>query len=245
MTAPGAFAAPSPPADPTAVLGRRTIAALIDAAIGLLLFPLALLVGTYTFYERVPTATPGLTAICDAEVVGDTADILCLESGDDTYIVDLSEVQGSFVKLQLVATAIGMVNPVLLQGLTGASVGKFALGLRVVRPDGSIAGFWRQVVRWLAWLVEGGLIALILVLVTDGHRRLGDVLATTYVVGTSSVGRPIELPLKLSVGPPPPAWSPDGPHWDPARGTYILFDRSLQEWRQWDEGSHSWLAISR
>ena len=61
------------------------------------------------------------------------------------------------------------------------------LGMHVVRPDGNPAGARRSLVRVAAWIVDG--IALLLPIArwsawfTPGHRRVGDWLAGTYVVG--------------------------------------------------------------
>jgi uncharacterized RDD family membrane protein YckC len=74
----------------------------------------------------------------------------------------------------------------LLPGITGASPGKSAFGIRVVRRDGSDAGWRRGLLRSVSWIVDA-LVLLIPValwgaLLTPGHRRVGDFVAGTYVV---------------------------------------------------------------
>jgi uncharacterized RDD family membrane protein YckC len=97
-----------------------------------------------------------------------------------------------------VALGWGIINEVLLQGLTGASVDMFVTGARVVKPDGSRPGIGRAFVRNLLWIVDG--INLILpiglwvAMFSRGHRRIGDMVANTYVVKSRFAGYPVRLP---------------------------------------------------
>ena len=69
---------------------------------------------------------------------------------------------------------------------TGTTLGKRALGLRVVGPDGASAGAGRIAVRTLLRVIDVlpllYLVGFIAVLVTGSHRRLGDLAARTDVV---------------------------------------------------------------
>ncbi|MFN0091142.1 MAG: RDD family protein [Acidimicrobiales bacterium] len=104
---------------------------------------------------------------------------------------------GSFVG-NLLGLAVNAGNYVVLQGATGATVGKHLLGLRVVDQNGQLCGYPKALIRWLLWIVDGfpycipGLTGLILVLATKDHRRLGDMAAGTYVVDASRVGNPLQ-----------------------------------------------------
>lgn len=89
------------------------------------------------------------------------------------------------VGLALLATLFGYF--VVLELATGGrSVGKRALGLRVVRGDGAPLGFWpiliRNVLRLVDWLPSAYLLASILILATARNQRLGDLAAGTIVV---------------------------------------------------------------
>ena len=68
----------------------------------------------------------------------------------------------------------------------GRSLGKLALGLRVVRDDGGPIGFRHALVRALLSVVEVwitfGSLALITSLASQRGKRLGDLLAGTVVV---------------------------------------------------------------
>ncbi|MGF1431408.1 RDD family protein [Kitasatospora sp. LaBMicrA B282] len=97
--------------------------------------------------------------------------------------------------------------PVLVETVSrGRSLGKAALGLRVVRADGGPAGFRHALVRALVGVFEiillTGVPAAICSLVSDDGRRLGDVFAGTLVVRervpqTAAPGAPIGMPPQV------------------------------------------------
>lgn len=92
---------------------------------------------------------------------------------------------GSF--LLLLGVLVYLIVPVTIETLTGGrSVGKFALGLRVVREDGGTIRFRHAFLRQLAWLFEvqatGGAGAAIVGLCSPDSKRMGDYLAGTYAV---------------------------------------------------------------
>jgi uncharacterized RDD family membrane protein YckC len=77
--------------------------------------------------------------------------------------------------------------PVTFETLTrGRTLGKMALGLRVVRDDGGPIGFRHALIRGLVGVVElwllSGAPALICSLANSKGKRLGDLLAGTVVV---------------------------------------------------------------
>jgi len=87
------------------------------------------------------------------------------------------------------------------------SPGKLMLGLRVVRANGYAPISWGQSAgrNALRVLFDASWIALILVLVTKGHRRVGDMAAHTLVIRKEWVGRFAEI------------WPPSGfPPWEPS-----------------------------
>ncbi len=102
---------------------------------------------------------------------------------------------------------------IVYQGLLGASLGKLAMGLRIVKSDGSLAGIGPSAIRTVLWVVDAITCGLpvvggILMLTTTGHRRVGDMGAGTYVVPQAQVGHPVILPGQpgwgtyQQVGPP-------------------------------------------
>jgi uncharacterized RDD family membrane protein YckC len=88
----------------------------------------------------------------------------------------------------------------------GRSLGKMALGLRVVGDDGGPERFRQALVRALASIVEiwalTGAPALICSLLSAKGKRLGDVFAGTFVI-QERLPRRQSLPAMLAVVPPP------------------------------------------
>jgi uncharacterized RDD family membrane protein YckC len=84
---------------------------------------------------------------------------------------------------------------VLLEGAWGATLGKLALKLRVVDRSGNVPGFGRAIVRTLLRAIEvnpfllGALPAVVVVALSRGRRRLGDMAAGTYVLLAADVER--------------------------------------------------------
>jgi uncharacterized RDD family membrane protein YckC len=98
-----------------------------------------------------------------------------------------------------------VVVPCLVETLTrGKSLGRLAVGARIVRDDGGAAGFRHAAIRALVGVLEflltlGGLAALVGIL-SPRSKRLGDHLAGTYAqyeraprVATPVFGMPLEL----------------------------------------------------
>lgn len=97
------------------------------------------------------------------------------------------------------ALAIFVGAPILVETLTrGRSVGKLALGLRIVRDDGGPITFRHAFIRALVgvvelWAASGG-IALIVCAATARGKRVGDVIAGTYALQTRA-SRAQHVPL--------------------------------------------------
>ena len=109
--------------------------------------------------------------------------------------------------------AISLVYFTLMEGFFGATVGKFATGIRVVKEDGTKADFGAALIRNILRLIDAlflYLVGAILVWTSPTKQRLGDRVAKTVVVEASSVG------AGPAGGPPPgAAWVPPV---SPARG---------------------------
>jgi uncharacterized RDD family membrane protein YckC len=99
-----------------------------------------------------------------------------------------------------------VVVPSTVETLTrGRSLGKLALGLRTVRDDAGPVSFRHAFMRALVGVVEiwvfSGVPALVCALVTTRGKRLGDVVAGTYVVRERfpfPVLRPAPMPPHLA-----------------------------------------------
>jgi len=91
----------------------------------------------------------------------------------------------AIVSVFLVSVIVGY--PVVFETLSrGRTLGKLALGLRVVREDGGPIRFRHALVRALAAVIEiwitAGAVALVVSLASSQGKRLGDFLAGTVVV---------------------------------------------------------------
>lgn len=99
---------------------------------------------------------------------------------------------------------VTVVVPTTVETLSrGRSLGKLALGLRVVRDDGGPVRFRQAFVRALVgvgelWLTLGA-VAMIASLSNDRGKRLGDLLAGTYAVRVRG-GRSSQAPLVMPPG---------------------------------------------
>jgi uncharacterized RDD family membrane protein YckC len=89
------------------------------------------------------------------------------------------------------AAALGYFGLVLLyffafEAITGRTLGKMLLGLKVIRLDGNSAGAGAIAVRTLFRLVDGlpflYLLGFIVVLSTKTRQRIGDLVARTVVI---------------------------------------------------------------
>jgi hypothetical protein len=253
------------PDDPTKVFGRRAGAAVLDGA--LVLVPFVVVVTQEMESADLDTRVDlGMIRdaddFCDEYI--DRYDGICVNVDDTVFYSE----PGPAPFFTLVGLAI--LFYVLLQGLTGWTIGKLLFKLRVVREDGGKPGLGRAFVRWFLWIVDSlpfvWLVGIITSLTTVGHRRVGDMVAKTYVVDSRAAGAPIRLPgapgaLDAAEAPAPPGAplvrpAPDpqasshpqptakpGPQWDEQRKTYIQWDPELRLWMQWDEPTSTWTPI--
>ncbi len=110
----------------------------------------------------------------------------------------------AFVLVTLVAVVVGY--PLVMETLTrGRTLGKLAMGLRTVRDDGGPIRFRQALVRALLEVVEVWVLvgspALVCSLASSRGKRLGDLLAGTYVVrerGVAQRSRPPQMPYELA-----------------------------------------------
>lgn len=223
-----AYAAPR--TDPTSVMGRRIGAYLIDSII------LAVIVLAFAIpaFNSAAVSAPSGTVECGSssrntinDGPGTSSGInLCFDDGTTVKYIPKNDAGGFLVKIYGLAAVIGLLDLVVLQGATGASLGKMVVGLRVVDGEGKKAGFGRVVIRWLLLIVDGlccALPGLISSFTSKGHRRIGDMAGGTYVVAKGDLGRPPAdgYPGASGYGPPAPYGSVPGygtgaaPGWAP------------------------------
>ncbi|MBQ89572.1 MAG: hypothetical protein CL433_12150 [Acidimicrobiaceae bacterium] len=205
---------PSPPlSNPTAVVGRRIGAFLIDGLIGVtLIFAFALATFTNTQFGD------SLTAELQCELINEFSNDLCIQADTTVYVGTANEV----LVITLIWLAWVLISTMILPGITGWSPGKLLTGIRVVKADTfKKAGLGANILRGTLWVVDafpyfapivGGAL-----LASRDRRRVGDRVANTLVVRADSVDRPpVQAPSTVVTPPaaatqlttPPP---PTGP----------------------------------
>lgn len=113
--------------------------------------------------------------------------------------VDIDAAAASALVLVMVVLVLVGV-PVVTETLSrGRTVGKLVMGLRTVRDDGGPIRFRHAFVRGLLEFVEVfllfGVPALFSSLISSSGKRLGDVVAGTYVIRERGAARPAPPPL--------------------------------------------------
>lgn len=192
-----------PADDATNVVGRRVGAFIIDFLLtGALYWGLFFLLAERMAFKPLSSVIASLTL------------------GDTTYAIT----GGRAALFFLIFFVVGLAYWVVLPGLTGFTLGKAITGVRVVKADGTLpAGIGRNFLRQLVWIADDfpylipGLTGFIVALATEGHRRVGDLAASTYVVKREAAGRPLTLGSASggqsaaagAAAGEPPGWYPD------------------------------------
>jgi len=268
-----AYAPPS--ADPTDVVGRRILAFVIDLVI-MAIAAVAMIVPLFQSTSVTESTEVARCAAFDTSAGNEDSrravdSDLCIEINDEVVYIPAGDERTFTQQVYGIGFGLQALNLILIQGLVGASIGKMVVGLRVIREDGTKAGLGWALLRYVVLLIDSFccfLPGLALVFSTKGHRRLGDMLASTFVVRSSQVGTPPQVPGVTApvgsglvaggwpgapVAPGAPGWpaapttapSADAPTWDDARSTYIQYDRDRGEWMEWDAGTGQWIPISQ
>jgi hypothetical protein len=198
------YAPALPAGDPTAVMGRRVAAWVVDSII-ILAPSAALFTSELEYLEEADLDQSGMD-FCEDYM--DQEQGVCVDVGDRVYFSD-----GVPVTPWVLALGLSILFYVLIQGLRGWTPGKLLFGIRTVAEDGRAPGIGRAIVRWLLLIVDdlcAGLVGLIVALTSKGHRRVGDMAAKTFVVGNQYMGHPIVVPGMTPGYPAYPGY-PGGP----------------------------------
>jgi uncharacterized RDD family membrane protein YckC len=183
VTSPLPTGPPPPTGDPTAVVGRRFLAAIIDIGIIWVFGAIYWLLAS----EEVPPAL-------------DRLGVSPCRSGELCTNVNSRYLEGwPMAILTFVWLAYLVAVFVLQRGLTGRTVGTMLTGVVVVGDDGRPLGVVKALVRSVAGVVDYlpccvPLVGIITSATTTGHRRVGDMAASSHVVGSEHFGRPVVVP---------------------------------------------------
>ena len=101
-------------------------------------------------------------------------------------IFPLSFLAGQSMGLQLAFSFIGILYFIVMEALKGQTVGKMALGIKVVKKDGSAISWQESIIRNLLRIVDAlpflYIIGIACIAFTANKQRVGDMAASTLVV---------------------------------------------------------------
>jgi uncharacterized RDD family membrane protein YckC len=87
--------------------------------------------------------------------------------------------------ISLLFVVFFLTYPIIMEATQGATIGKMALGLRVVREDGMPISWKASIIRYLLRIVDlqlYGLVGAIAIWTSPNRQRLGDRVAKTVVI---------------------------------------------------------------
>ncbi|MET0804828.1 MAG: RDD family protein [Acidimicrobiales bacterium] len=256
---------------PTAVLGRRYLAYLID-----LLVHLAVVAVPFFLLGEKARDSADTTPFADAYRLNP---FYAVRVDDQVWLFTKNDL----ITIGAVSAAFVILVTVIIQGRLGWTIGKALTGLRTVNRDGGPAGILRALGRTILLVIDAipswviPIVGPLIALFTSDNRRLGDLACGTYVVHKSAVGNDptgdrgpsaweprtddaaplttlaesddLRVGGAAAVGEPAPEEATDEkapayqPQWDPARQAYLQWDPRKQQWLQYDEAAGEWHPI--
>lgn len=174
---------------------------MVDALLFGLLMLLFSFLGPFGSYAPIPEGMTGQEA---CEIIRDEEGVNTCTSLDEGmlgasedrayYIPDIVAVLG-----MVAAVSWFVLIYVVWQGTAGATPGKWLLKVRVVDENGQPPGLGRSAARSLLWIADAApyvvpLVGPVAALMSTGHRRVGDMVAQTYVVGLNDAASPVQVP---------------------------------------------------
>lgn len=153
---------------------------------------------------------------------------------------------GGFPIAILVVLAVAVFG--IVQGETGTTPGKSAMGLRLVNEYGRPPGTAMALLRLAAWGIDAlpcvGIIGALLIWFSPTHQRVGDTITRTFVVGPSdgpdgAVDRG-QAPEPFDPGSERPDFKP---LWDAKVNAYVQWDPAMKRWMKYDDLAQSWSPV--
>src|SRR3954454_19596490 len=158
---------------PTQVVGRRVAAFIIDALV-------LAVISAVGWFALTKSASGGCLA-GGVEINGKCRGFY--DSGNRTIWVVINTI-----------ASIGILW--VLQGITGKTPGKAMMGIQVVNAEGTPPGVGRAALRSILWIIDDFpyiipfLTGFITALTSERNQRVGDMVASTFVVDKNFAGQP-------------------------------------------------------
>jgi uncharacterized RDD family membrane protein YckC len=232
--------------DPTAVVGRRVLAWVIDVFIDAALLIALVQLSGIDLRRRSTTGTAFDLA----------------SEGDETAWLGISLVYLAWVGVRI-----------LLVSYKGWTPGKLICGVRVAGWNGRPPGLGRGLIRGLVVGVLGAvagclywIVALACMMFSKDHRQPADWAAGTWVIDAAYEGRLIMPGPRHPVAGPPsvtreeaatlleakgvdsgavlePGPRSTEPFYDRTRDCYVVWNERRQTWLQFDKASDQWVTL--
>ncbi len=139
-------------------------------------------------YELAPAAYRVVASFLDVVLLLIYMLIVSLFLGSGIFNWEMNTTK-EVASLFLVRLPWLLYSPIIEYLTNGRSLGKYIMGIRVVKANGETAGLREYFTRWIfrvvdIWVGGFGFLAILLAGTTEKRQRLGDIMANTVVIRT-------------------------------------------------------------
>ena len=139
-------------------------------------------------YELAPAAYRVVASFIDLVAFGIYFLIMMMFIGSAVFSIQ-SPNTAMLLWVLLIRLPFVLYSPLIEYLTNGRSLGKYIMGIRVVRMNGETAGLREYFTRWIfrivdIWIGGLGFLAILLASTTERRQRLGDIMANTVVIRT-------------------------------------------------------------
>lgn len=139
-------------------------------------------------YELAPAAYRVVASFLDVVLLLIYMLIVSLFLGSGIFNLEMNTTK-EVASLFLVRLPWLLYSPIIEYLTNGRSLGKYIMGIRVVKANGETAGLREYFTRWIfrvvdIWVGGFGFLAILLAGTTEKRQRLGDIMANTVVIRT-------------------------------------------------------------